>query len=60
MEITEVEREEVERLVRELMVGESGKKMKAKAEEWKKVAEDATAVAPPGSSYVNFDRLVNE
>ncbi|KAL6984118.1 7-deoxyloganetin glucosyltransferase [Sarracenia purpurea var. burkii] len=60
MEISEVEREEVERLVRELMVGESGKKMKAKAEEWKKVAEHATAVAPPGSSYANFDRLVNE
>ncbi|KAG5541770.1 hypothetical protein RHGRI_021563 [Rhododendron griersonianum] len=58
LEITDVKRAEVERLVRELMVGESGKKMKSKAMEWKKVVEDVTA--PAGSSYVNFDMLVNE
>ncbi|KAG5541767.1 hypothetical protein RHGRI_021560 [Rhododendron griersonianum] len=59
LKITEVKRVEVERLVRELMVGESGKKMKAKAMEWKKVVEDAVT-APAGSSYMNFDNLVNE
>jgi len=59
MEITEVKRELVEKLVRELMVEENGKRMKAKALEWKKVAEDAVA-APTGSSYVNFDNLVNK
>ncbi|KAG5541762.1 hypothetical protein RHGRI_021555 [Rhododendron griersonianum] len=59
LEITEVKRAEVERLVRELMVGESGKKMKSKAMEWKKVVEDAVT-APAGSSYMNFDNLVNE
>ncbi|KAH7847925.1 hypothetical protein Vadar_031707 [Vaccinium darrowii] len=59
LEITEVKRSEVERLVRELMVGENGKRMKAKAMEWKKVAEDAvTALA--GSSYANFENLVNK
>ncbi|KAH7848088.1 hypothetical protein Vadar_033720 [Vaccinium darrowii] len=58
MEITEAKRELVERLVRELMVEEKGKMMKAKALEWKKAAEDAvTALA--GSSYVNFHNLVN-
>ncbi|KAG5541763.1 hypothetical protein RHGRI_021556 [Rhododendron griersonianum] len=59
LKITEVKRAEVERLVRELMVGESGKKMKSKAMEWKKVVEDAVT-APAGSSYMNFDNLVNE
>jgi len=58
LEITNVTREEVERLVRELMVGENGKMMKAKALEWKKVAEDAVT-APTGSSYMNFDNLIN-
>ncbi|KAI8548275.1 hypothetical protein RHMOL_Rhmol07G0261300 [Rhododendron molle] len=59
LKITEVKRAEVERLVGELMVGESGKKMKAKAMEWKKVLEDAVT-APAGSSSVNFDNLVNK
>ncbi|XP_058222235.1 7-deoxyloganetin glucosyltransferase-like [Rhododendron vialii] len=59
MELTNVERKEVERLVRELMVGENGKKIKAKAFEWKKVVEDAVTV-PAGSSCVNFDNLINE
>ncbi|KAG5541758.1 hypothetical protein RHGRI_021551 [Rhododendron griersonianum] len=52
-------RDLVERLVRELMVEEKGKMMKAKALEWKRMAEDAV-VAPAGSSYLNFDNLVNE
>lgn len=58
MEITNVKREEVERLVRELMIGENGKRMKAKAKEWKKVAGDAV-IAPAGSSCMDFDNLVN-
>jgi UDP:flavonoid glycosyltransferase YjiC (YdhE family) len=58
MEITEAKRELVEKLVRELMVEEKGKMMKAKALEWKKAAEDAVT-APAGSSYVTFDNLVN-
>ncbi|KAH7847840.1 hypothetical protein Vadar_030779 [Vaccinium darrowii] len=58
-EITEVKRELMESFVRELMVGESGKTRKAKAMEWKKVAEDAV-VAPTGSSCQNLDKLVNE
>ncbi|KAE9458910.1 hypothetical protein C3L33_09186, partial [Rhododendron williamsianum] len=57
--ITEAKRDLVERLVRELMVEEKGKMMKAKALEWKRMAEDAV-VAPAGSSYLNFDNLVNE
>ncbi|XP_042517056.1 7-deoxyloganetin glucosyltransferase-like [Macadamia integrifolia] len=54
----DVKREDVERLVRELMVGAKGKEMKKKAMEWKKKAEEATA--PGGPSHVNFDNLVNE
>ncbi|XP_021833301.1 7-deoxyloganetin glucosyltransferase-like [Prunus avium] len=53
-----VKREEVEKLVRELMEGEKGKKMKNKAMEWKKLAEEATG--PHGSSSTNLDNLVNQ
>ncbi|XP_043687170.1 7-deoxyloganetin glucosyltransferase-like isoform X1 [Telopea speciosissima] len=53
----DVKREDVERAVREMMMGERGKEMKAKAMEWKKEAEEATA--PGGSSHVNFDNMVN-
>ncbi|KAH7846791.1 hypothetical protein Vadar_018214 [Vaccinium darrowii] len=59
LEVTNVTREEVERLVRELMVEENGKMMKAKAMEWKTVAIDAVT-APTGSSYVDFDNLINK
>ena len=56
MEIaSDVNREEVERLVRELMDGEKGKEMKRKAVEWKKKAE--AAVAPGGSSDVDLETL---
>ncbi|WMV26987.1 hypothetical protein MTR67_020372 [Solanum verrucosum] len=54
-----VKRDEVERLVRDLMVGEKGKDMKKKAMEWKKLAEEAAAKST-GSSYVNIDKLINE
>ncbi|KAI3864527.1 hypothetical protein MKW92_012905 [Papaver armeniacum] len=59
MEIdSNVERDAIERLVRELMDGEKGKKMKKKALEWKKKAEEATS--PGGSTCVTIDRIVSE
>ncbi|KAB2613353.1 7-deoxyloganetin glucosyltransferase-like [Pyrus ussuriensis x Pyrus communis] len=59
MEISnDVKRDEVERLVRELMDGEKGKKMKNKVMVWKKLAEEATG--PHGSSSKNLDMLVNQ
>ncbi|XP_077214019.1 7-deoxyloganetin glucosyltransferase-like [Tasmannia lanceolata] len=58
MEIdNDVKRDEVERLVRELMEGEKGKEMRNKAMEWKVKAEKATTKG--GSSYVNIDKLVS-
>ncbi|KAA8538947.1 hypothetical protein F0562_025639 [Nyssa sinensis] len=59
MEIdNDVKRDEVERLVREIMDGEQGMKMKMKAREWKKMAEEATG--PDGSSSMNLDKLVKQ
>ncbi|BBH02140.1 UDP-glucosyl transferase 85A3, partial [Prunus dulcis] len=54
----DVKRDGVEMLVRELMEGEKGKKMKKKAKEWKKLAE--TATDPHGSSSINLDNLVDQ
>ncbi|XP_015060144.1 7-deoxyloganetin glucosyltransferase-like [Solanum pennellii] len=54
-----VKRDEVESLVRELMVGEKGKEMKKKAMEWKKLAE-ISAQKPTGSSYMNIEKVVND
>uniref|UniRef100_A0A2N9F6J5 Glycosyltransferase n=1 Tax=Fagus sylvatica TaxID=28930 RepID=A0A2N9F6J5_FAGSY len=54
----DAKRDEVEKFVRELMEGDKSKKMKKKAMEWKKLAEDATA--PLGSSSVNLNNLVSE
>ncbi|XP_022869864.1 UDP-glycosyltransferase 85A8-like [Olea europaea var. sylvestris] len=51
-----VKRDEVEELVKELMDGEKGKKMKEKVLEWRKKAEEATA--PVGLSFMNFEELV--
>ncbi|KAJ3702229.1 hypothetical protein LUZ61_005934 [Rhynchospora tenuis] len=53
-----VKREEIERLIRKIMKGEEGKKMKEKAMEWKGSAIRATN--PGGSSFVNFQRLLEE
>ncbi|VVA92172.1 unnamed protein product [Arabis nemorensis] len=53
-----VKREEVEAVVRELMDGEKGKKMREKAEEWRRLAEEATE-HKLGSSVVNFETFVN-
>ena len=54
----DVKRDQVENLVRELMEKEKGKKMKSKAMEWKKLAEEATGAQ--GSSSMNFDNLVSQ
>jgi hypothetical protein len=51
-------REEVGKVVRELMEGDTGKKMKKKSMEWKKLAEEATD--PQGSSSINLNNLENE
>ncbi|KAL3538672.1 hypothetical protein ACH5RR_002038 [Cinchona calisaya] len=59
MEIdNDVKRDEVEVLVRELMDGEKGQKMRNKALDWKKKAEEA--VEPNGSSYDNLNKLFKE
>ncbi|XVF64793.1 hypothetical protein PTKIN_Ptkin09bG0195400 [Pterospermum kingtungense] len=58
MEIdSNVKRNEVESLVRELMEGEKGKEMKEKAREWKRKAEEATGNSK-GSSYRNLDQMI--
>ncbi|XP_004489451.1 7-deoxyloganetin glucosyltransferase [Cicer arietinum] len=54
---TNVKREEVEKLVNELMVGEKGKKMRQKSIELKKVEKDTRL---GGSSYMNLDKVINE
>ena len=54
----DVKREEVEKMVRELLEGDKRKKMKKKAMEWKKLAEEATG--PLGSSSINLKNLVSE
>lgn len=59
MEIkSDVERDEVRVLVRELMDGERGKMLRKKAVEWREKA--GAAVCGGGSSCLNLDRLVNE
>ncbi|KAA8530835.1 hypothetical protein F0562_005541 [Nyssa sinensis] len=54
----DVQRNEIEALVKEMMEGEKGKHTRRKAQEWKKKAEEATAIG--GSSYDNFDRFIKE
>ncbi|XP_024008649.1 UDP-glycosyltransferase 85A2 [Eutrema salsugineum] len=53
----DVRREEIEKVIRELMDGEKGKKMRDKAEEWRRLAEEATE-HEHGSSVVNFETVV--
>ncbi|KAI5442827.1 hypothetical protein KIW84_011737 [Lathyrus oleraceus] len=55
---TNVKRDEVEKLVNELMVGEKGKKMRQKAMELKKKALESTS--PGGCSYMNLDKVIKE
>ncbi|XP_059655924.1 7-deoxyloganetin glucosyltransferase-like [Cornus florida] len=52
-----VKREQVERLVREMIEGEEGKKKREKAEDWEKKAKQS--VLEGGSSYNAFNRLVD-
>ncbi|KAL5777231.1 hypothetical protein ACOSP7_010157 [Xanthoceras sorbifolium] len=60
MEIdSDADRDEIEKLIRELMEGEKGKQMKNKAIEWKFLGEKAT-IAPNGSSHLNLERLITE
>ncbi|KAL5558974.1 hypothetical protein UlMin_035185 [Ulmus minor] len=59
MEIEDVVRGKMERLIRELMDGEKGKKMKEKVMEWKKFAEDAT-IGPNAKSLLNLDTLISK
>ncbi|KAJ9174879.1 hypothetical protein P3X46_013479 [Hevea brasiliensis] len=57
MEIdNDVKRDEVEKLVRELMDGKKGKEMKSQAMDWRTKAEEATI--PGASSHRNLDQLV--
>ncbi|KAL0384453.1 UNVERIFIED_CONTAM: 7-deoxyloganetin glucosyltransferase [Sesamum radiatum] len=57
MEIdADVERREVEGLLREVMEGRKGVELREKVLEWKKRGERASR--PDGSSYANFDLLV--
>ncbi|XP_057952403.1 7-deoxyloganetin glucosyltransferase-like [Malania oleifera] len=60
MEIgSEVKREEVEKIVREVMMkGEKGKGMKKRVMELKEKAHKA--VAPNGSSFLNLEKVVKE
>ncbi|XP_074284786.1 7-deoxyloganetin glucosyltransferase-like [Silene latifolia] len=59
MEIeSDVKRTAVERMVRVLMEESEGMEMRRRAKEWKCKAEDAAK--PGGSSYKNFNKLVNE
>ncbi|KAL2511959.1 UDP-glycosyltransferase 85A1 [Abeliophyllum distichum] len=51
-----VNRNEVENIVRGLIDGDKGKQMKIKAIEWKNKAKEATEIN--GSSYTNLDKLV--
>ncbi|XP_020582486.1 7-deoxyloganetin glucosyltransferase-like [Phalaenopsis equestris] len=59
MEIdNKVKRNELEEVIREMMGGENGKKMREKAVEWKESA--AKAIGPNGSSVLNLHRVVND
>ncbi|KAJ0746317.1 putative UDP-glucuronosyl/UDP-glucosyltransferase, UDP-glycosyltransferase family [Helianthus annuus] len=53
-----VNRDVVEKVVRVLMEGAGGERMRKKALEWKKMAEMATG--PNGSSYLDAKKLANQ
>ncbi|KAL5758938.1 hypothetical protein ACOSP7_021549 [Xanthoceras sorbifolium] len=54
----DVKRDEIEALVKEVMEGEKGKKMKEKALEWQKKAIAAANIG--GTSYNNLERCIKE
>lgn len=53
-----VTREGVEKIVKDMVDGNEGRKMKSRAMEWKKKVE--TSVGIHGSTCMNLDKLVNE
>ncbi|KAL7615542.1 hypothetical protein Lser_V15G03282 [Lactuca serriola] len=53
-----VNRDEVETLTKELIGGDKGKRIRSKAQEWKKKIEIATG--PKGSSSLNIEKLAND
>ncbi|KAK8698782.1 hypothetical protein V6N13_114889 [Hibiscus sabdariffa] len=55
---SDVKRDEVEKLVRELMEGKKGKEMKRKSMELKKKAEEAASLNGP--SFLNLESLINQ
>lgn len=60
MEIdSNVKRDEVENLVKELMIGKKGKEMSSRAIEWKELAYEAIE-SSSGSSMLNVEELVNK
>lgn len=48
----DVKRDEIEELVKEMLEGEKGIKLREKAKQWKNKAVEATSIG--GSSYNNF------
>lgn len=55
----DVKRKEVQAVIRELMDGEKGKKMKSKVKEWQHLAKEAME-DKHGSSKLNFELVVNK
>ncbi|KAJ4715059.1 Glycosyltransferase [Melia azedarach] len=55
---TDVKREDIAKLVKEMMEGDKGKQIRQKAQEWKKKAVATTEIG--GGSYKNFDRCIKE
>ncbi|KAL3524790.1 hypothetical protein ACH5RR_013162 [Cinchona calisaya] len=53
-----VKRTEVEKVIRDLMEEDKGKKIKKRALEWKNKAEEA--IRPGGSSYLNLNKMIEE
>ncbi|KAK6150402.1 hypothetical protein DH2020_015334 [Rehmannia glutinosa] len=59
MEIdSDVKRDEVGEIVKEMIEGDKGKKLRVRAQEWKMIAQLATDVG--GGSYDNFDMFINK
>ncbi|KAG0499403.1 hypothetical protein HPP92_004094 [Vanilla planifolia] len=52
-----VRRDEVKELIKEMMVGKKGMRMRNKATEWKQEALKAAAMG--GTSVVNLDKMVS-
>lgn len=53
---SDVKKEELEKLMRELMDGEKGKEMRNMAKEWKVKAQEAIGI--DGSSSLNLNNLI--